>query len=127
VDLAVEVVSEDSPNRDRHEKLEEYAAAGVPEYWIVEGREHVRGVEFYRLGPDGKYVEMPVDADGRLWSKVLPGFWLDTRWFDQDPLPNVFEVMSLIATDVSAEFQALARLASMPTGPIGGTVDEGSG
>lgn len=41
-DLAIEVVSED--NEDRHRDLEtkrqEYAQAGIAEYWIVDPREH---------------------------------------------------------------------------------------
>jgi Uma2 family endonuclease len=34
-DLAVEVVSEDKPERDLVDKRTDYAEAGVPEYWIV--------------------------------------------------------------------------------------------
>ncbi|MEM8804748.1 MAG: Uma2 family endonuclease [Cyanobacteria bacterium P01_G01_bin.38] len=33
--LAIEVVSPDNPNRDTVDKRQEYALAGVPEYWIV--------------------------------------------------------------------------------------------
>jgi Uma2 family endonuclease len=35
-DLVVEVVSKDDPARDHEVKRAEYAAAGVPEYWIVD-------------------------------------------------------------------------------------------
>ena len=34
-DLALEVVSEDKPERDLVDKREDYAEASVPEYWIV--------------------------------------------------------------------------------------------
>ncbi len=34
-DLVVEVVSEDDPQRDTIEKVADYAAARIPEYWIV--------------------------------------------------------------------------------------------
>jgi Uma2 family endonuclease len=34
-DLALEVVSEDKPERDLVDKRGDYAEAGVPEYWIV--------------------------------------------------------------------------------------------
>jgi Uma2 family endonuclease len=37
-DLVVEVVSEDDPDRDTVIKREEYARAGIPEYWIVDPR-----------------------------------------------------------------------------------------
>lgn len=35
-DLVAEVVSPDDPERDRTAKRSEYAAAGIPEYWIVD-------------------------------------------------------------------------------------------
>lgn len=35
VDLAVEVVSDDDPERDTKVKRADYAEAGIPEYWIV--------------------------------------------------------------------------------------------
>ncbi|MFO0966531.1 MAG: Uma2 family endonuclease [Gemmataceae bacterium] len=34
-DLLVEIVSEDDPDRDLVQKPIDYAAAGIPEYWIV--------------------------------------------------------------------------------------------
>src|SRR5262249_32385253 len=34
-DLVVEIVSPDNPERDTHDKREDYAEAGIPEYWIV--------------------------------------------------------------------------------------------
>lgn len=37
-DLAMEVVSEDDPDRDLVEKRSEYARAGIREYWIVDPR-----------------------------------------------------------------------------------------
>lgn len=38
-DLVVEVVSPDDPDRDYKTKREDYAQAGVPEYWIVDPQE----------------------------------------------------------------------------------------
>jgi Uma2 family endonuclease len=35
VDLAVEIVSDDDPERDTKIKRADYAEAGIPEYWIV--------------------------------------------------------------------------------------------
>jgi Uma2 family endonuclease len=37
-DLVVEVVSDDAPERDIGTKRQEYAQAGIPEYWIVDPR-----------------------------------------------------------------------------------------
>jgi Uma2 family endonuclease len=39
-DLVVEIVSADNPERDLVEKRREYAAAGIPEYWIVNPLDH---------------------------------------------------------------------------------------
>jgi len=36
VDLVMEVVSPDDPDRDYKTKRQEYAQAGIPEYWIVD-------------------------------------------------------------------------------------------
>ena len=38
-DLVVEIVSLDDPLRDTVQKRSEYAAAGIPEYWIVDPRD----------------------------------------------------------------------------------------
>ncbi len=45
-DLVVEVVSKNDPKRDLETKLREYAAAGIPEYWIVDPMEH--SIEVYQ-------------------------------------------------------------------------------
>jgi Uma2 family endonuclease len=37
-DLVIEIVSPDDPSRDYVEKREDYAAARIPEYWIVDPR-----------------------------------------------------------------------------------------
>lgn len=38
-DVVLEVVNPDKPERDLIEKRQEYAAAGIPEYWIVNPRD----------------------------------------------------------------------------------------
>ena len=38
-DLVVEVVSQDDPNQDLDTKREEYAQAGIREYWIADPRD----------------------------------------------------------------------------------------
>lgn len=69
-DLAVEIVSPDSTNRDRREKYLEYEAAGLREYWILDPA--YRSFDLYRL-VDGAYELTAADASGRLASAVLPG------------------------------------------------------
>ena len=100
-DLVVEVVSEDSAARDRAEKLAEYAAAGVPEYWLVEARPGRRGAEFFRLVA-GAYRAAAPDADGRYRSPAVPGFWLRPAWLEQDPLPDALDCLFEVAPDLLA-------------------------
>jgi Uma2 family endonuclease len=80
-DLAVEVVSDDpnSRRRDLLGKREEYAAAGVPEYWIIDPAE--RRVTVLRLPKGAAAYEVHgewVDT-GTLTSPTLPGFTLSVE------------------------------------------------
>lgn len=97
-DLVVEIVSDDSVVRDGRDKRREYAAAGVPEYWILDPRPGRHRAEFLRLGADGAYREGPRDAAGRYGSAVLPGFRLDPAWLWQQPLPDPDEVLAAMAS-----------------------------
>lgn len=49
--IAVEVVSEDSEERDRDVKPRKYAQAGIPHYWRVEENEGLPVVYVYELDP----------------------------------------------------------------------------
>jgi Uma2 family endonuclease len=82
-DFVVEVISPESIHRDRSKKFEEYEAAGVPEYFMVDPRR--REAVLYKLGADGLYHPTPLDADGLLGSTVLPGFALapDLLWAEE--------------------------------------------
>ncbi len=80
-DLALEVVSEDDPNRDLVVKRDEYAAAGINEYWIVDPRAETITV-LVLAGP--RYEEHGVFRRGdTATSLLLDGFTLDvTETFD---------------------------------------------
>ncbi len=84
-DLIVEIVSLDSLARDRGEKFAEYERAGVEEYWIVDPIR--RTADFYRLA-DGVYRPVPPDAEGRVHSSALPGFWIRVEWLWTPPTLN---------------------------------------
>ncbi len=51
-DLVVEVISDGSVGKDRHRLPPKYAAAGVPELWLVDVRRGLR-FDLHVLGPDG--------------------------------------------------------------------------
>jgi Uma2 family endonuclease len=92
-DLVVEVVSPDSIKRDHVDKLAEYAAAGVPEYWILDPE--TKDAWFYALGDDGHYHEIPLESDGVIRSRILPEFWLRVEWLWQSPPPTLLAARAL--------------------------------
>jgi Uma2 family endonuclease len=98
-DLAVELISEDSVRRDTIDKFDEYRRLGVKEYLLIDTRPGQQHFQFFRLDPDGKYREIEPDSQGRYHSEVLPGFWLDPTWFQQDPLPNPLVLLRRISPD----------------------------
>lgn len=95
-DLVVELIAPDSVVRDRREKLAEYAASGVPEYWILDPRPGEQRADFYRLDRNGAYRPVGLDADGRYHTPALPGLWLRPEWLWQDPLPKVLPLLGEI-------------------------------
>lgn len=74
-DLVMEVISPDDRSRDEDVKREEYARAGIPEYWIVDPQHHritVLNLE------KGEYAVHGVFEKGQhASSRLLPGFALD--------------------------------------------------
>jgi Uma2 family endonuclease len=90
-DLAVEIVSPESDERDRVTKLAEYELARVPEYWLLDVLRHT--ATFYQLGADGRYRPGEIGADGIYRSAVLSSFWLRVEWLWQKPLPRVAGIL----------------------------------
>lgn len=97
-DIAVEVVSNDSVIRDREEKFAEYAADGVPEYWIIDPRPRHKTAEFFVLR-DGAYQNVPA-VEGIFRSQAVPGLWVRTEWFWADELRPVAWVTEMLGVDV---------------------------
>jgi Uma2 family endonuclease len=90
-DLVVEIVSPDSRLRDRGEKLAEYEAGGVREYWVLDPTDR-RG-DFYVRAADGRYERKRSDDQGIYHSQVIDGLWLRERWFWKNPLPKVLSIL----------------------------------
>jgi Uma2 family endonuclease len=93
-DFVVEIVSPDSIERDRATKLEEYQAAGIPEYFLIDPR-HRESI-LYKLGEDGVYYPTPLDSQGRLASTVLPGFALDPALLWREEPLGAEELIALV-------------------------------
>jgi Uma2 family endonuclease len=64
-DLVVEILSDSSVSKDLNRLPPLYAAAGVPELWLVDSRNRKRPIRFkiLNLGPNG-YEMVEPDADG---------------------------------------------------------------
>jgi Uma2 family endonuclease len=90
-DLAVEIVSPDSVERDYKKKRDLYEKAGVSEYWIVD--EMKQKVILLRLDGGGKYRSVRANR-GVLRSEVLPGFRIRLAWLWQEPLPLETEILA---------------------------------
>lgn len=89
-DLAVEIISPESVQRDREDKFNEYQSAGVREYWLLDPVS--QQAEFYVL-QNGQYERAQPDAANIYRSTVLAGFWIDVNWLWQQPLPRLRDVL----------------------------------
>ncbi len=89
-DLAVEIVSPDSVERDWVTKRAEYERGGVREYWIVDPQ-HERFAAYALHGKT--YRAIRPDDDGRVRSRVLKGLHIRPEWLWRSPLPKVAAVL----------------------------------
>lgn len=91
-DLAIEVLSDSTAEKDRTTKFDDYAAHGVTEYWIVDPENET--VEQYVLQAE-KYELLLKAKDGTINSVVLPDFKIRVRAaFDEQM--NLEELKKLI-------------------------------
>ncbi len=70
-DFVVEILSESTKDRDRGVKMRDYAAHGIPEYWIVDSAQ--QAIEQYLLH-EYRYQLHQKIAEGHLTSQVITGF-----------------------------------------------------
>jgi Uma2 family endonuclease len=90
-DLVVEIISPGSRTIDRKLKFSEYEQGGVREYWIIDPKR--KEADFYVRDDNGKYQSVAADNDGIYRSTVLNGFWFQTGWLWQRPLPTLLDVL----------------------------------
>ncbi|MDB5389176.1 MAG: hypothetical protein JWM11_4822 [Planctomycetaceae bacterium] len=90
-DLAVEIVSPESINRDWIEKRAEYETGGVREYWIIDP--DAKKFEAFTLSPQGKLVSIYNQPAGAFASIVLPGLQFQIEWlWDENP-PDQYDIL----------------------------------
>jgi Uma2 family endonuclease len=92
-DLALEIVTPDSKQRDYELKRQLYERFGVQEYWIIDERK--AQITVYALSKQKKYRERRPKM-GILASQIIPGFWLNPEWLWHRPLPNPLETLQEI-------------------------------
>ena len=73
-DLAIEVLSQAHPLRDRVVTRDLYVRSGVPEYWIVDPAE--RAIEVFRLEGHAYLSAGYITGDGAFRTPFLPGLEL---------------------------------------------------
>ncbi len=108
-DLIVEIISDDSVQRDRVTKFDEYEAAGVPEYSVPDNRPERARAWFYQRDASGRYCSVLPGDDGVYHSAVLPGFALRVDWLWQEQL----DVLNALAQLIGPERFAQALRAAM--------------
>ena len=76
-DLVIEILSPTTAYYDLKKKSKVYEKHVVKEYWIVDPGE--KGIEVY-VYREGKLVlDQKVDKEGKIKSKILPGFTVDLK------------------------------------------------
>jgi Uma2 family endonuclease len=88
-DIAVEIVSPDSVDRDYNLKRSIYEAAGVKEYGIIDPSEQ-KATFLSRQGD--RFVEVS-PQDGRYASQLLQGFYLKTEWLWSKQRPSLLAIL----------------------------------
>ncbi len=90
--LVVEVTSPTTRSIDLGEKAEDYALAGIPQYWVVD-LEH-KELRVHRL--EGEKYRTEQRQAGEVKSHAVPGFWVEVEWLFREPLPPVSECLQAI-------------------------------
>ncbi|MBI5670163.1 MAG: Uma2 family endonuclease [Chloroflexi bacterium] len=100
-DICIEIVSEESGERDYGEKFIEYEKGGVREYWIIDAlREETR---FYRLDELGRYRSQTLDQQGYYRTPLLPSFRLHVPTLWETELPGPAAVVTAVQALLAAE------------------------
>ncbi|MDA1230266.1 MAG: Uma2 family endonuclease [Planctomycetota bacterium] len=92
-DLAVEVLSSSTEDRDRGVKFEDFAINGVGEYWVVDAV--TQTIEQYVL-KDARYELRVKSSSGRLRSVVIAGleFEIEAMFDEQKNLDALRKIMA---------------------------------
>ena len=90
-ELAMEIVSSDSQERDEEDKYKEYETFGIREYWIIAPL--VKRIDVYHLSDQRKYEPLLPDASGVYHSAAIPGFFVNPQWIWRQPPPKKRDIL----------------------------------
>jgi Uma2 family endonuclease len=93
-DLCIEIVSEESLKRDYVEKLAEYEASGVQEYWLIDP--NCQRAIFYRLESNGFYARFAPSQEGCYETPLLPKLQIHVPTLWQEELPHFYVVGEVV-------------------------------
>ncbi|MFZ4815700.1 MAG: Uma2 family endonuclease [Phototrophicaceae bacterium] len=93
-DICIEIISPESVERDTVDKLREYEAGGVTEYWLFDPAKQTS--RFYRLDTSRHYQEVLPDATGNYATPLLPDLKLHVPTLWQTPLPDIFAIVRMV-------------------------------
>lgn len=91
-DIAIEIVSPESIERDHETKFGEYEKAKIKEYWLIDPEK--KQAKFYRLSESGFY-QLVDTTGGTFYSEVLSGFFLRVEWLWQKQPPTLAALKEL--------------------------------
>lgn len=93
-DLAVEIISPESVERDTVDKFGEYERAGVKEFWLIDPDN--RKCDFYELA-DGRFRLLRTMRKGVFHSKAVEGFFfrVEHLWQMESPTLEALQELNL--------------------------------
>ena len=90
--LVIEVTNPATRTIDLVEKARDYAAPGIPEYWVVDPER--KEIAVHRLA--GKRYEVERVKEGEIESSAVPDLRLKAEWLFREPLPPVADCLRAI-------------------------------
>lgn len=85
-DICIEIVSEESSERDYGGKFNEYEQGGVGEYWLIDQLR--KEAHFYKRNATDRYESQKLDANDSYHPAALPGLRVHVPTLWQTPLPG---------------------------------------
>lgn len=93
-DICLEIVSQESIERDYGTKFQEYQAAGVREYWIIDPLRN--DARFFQLVEENLYAPIPFNENNIYQTPLLPNLKINVSTLWQEDLPNIIVIVDTV-------------------------------